>query len=214
MTSGRIAMEGATISTRVYCIAPGEVWDGWRCWTTSSWHCKKGLIACQAFEPEVQGVYWEYDDQGKKDCLCLCFKTVSPNLIDGFWFIGFDWDFDWKGLDKFDCVYRFAVIKPMTQNWSVHLGRDVIQLKMIMILFTLSIYYLDNDGSIFKRQSKQWQWKIFVSTWGLGTAIGFFMVGIMLVYSLWHVVGISWHWFFKIFKTVGQVVATNLDGEN
>ena len=62
---GRIAMEGALpYPPGVYCIVPGEVWDG--AVLDYFLALQEGVNRLPGFEPEVQGVYWEYDDQGKK----------------------------------------------------------------------------------------------------------------------------------------------------
>ncbi len=62
---GRIAMEGALpYPPGVYCIVPGEVWDG--AVLEYFLALQEGVNRLPGFEPEVQGVYWEYDDQGKK----------------------------------------------------------------------------------------------------------------------------------------------------
>ena len=62
---GRIAMEGALpYPPGVYCIVPGEVWDG----AVLSYFLalEEGVNTLPGFEPEVQGVYWQYDDRGNK----------------------------------------------------------------------------------------------------------------------------------------------------
>lgn len=62
---GRIAMEGALpYPPGVYCIVPGEIWGG--AVLEYFLALEEGVNILQGFEPEIQGVYWEYDDKGHK----------------------------------------------------------------------------------------------------------------------------------------------------
>ena len=62
---GRIAMEGALpYPPGVYCIVPGEIWDG--AVLNYFLALEDGVNRLPGFEPEVQGVYWDYNDAGRK----------------------------------------------------------------------------------------------------------------------------------------------------
>ena len=74
---GRIAMEGALpYPPGVYCIVPGEVWDG--AVLDYFLALQEGVNSLPGFEPEVQGVYWDYDEQGKKVAYAYVL-TSSPS---------------------------------------------------------------------------------------------------------------------------------------
>lgn len=63
-SSNKIAIGALVAHGDVYCIVPGEVWDG--AVLDYFLALQEGVNRLPGFEPEVQGVYWEYDDQGKK----------------------------------------------------------------------------------------------------------------------------------------------------
>ncbi|WP_227429402.1 ornithine decarboxylase [Psychrobacter sp. I-STPA6b] len=73
---GRIAMEGALpYPPGVYCIVPGEIWDG--AVLDYFLALEEGVNSLPGFEPEVQGVYWEIDEQGRKVAYAYVLKNDS-----------------------------------------------------------------------------------------------------------------------------------------
>lgn len=78
---GRIAMEGALpYPPGVYCIVPGEVWGG--AVLDYFLALQEGVNTLPGFEPEVQGVYWEYDTQGRKQAWAYVLKDESIDTSD------------------------------------------------------------------------------------------------------------------------------------
>jgi len=73
---GRIAMEGALpYPPGVYCIVPGEVWGG--AVLDYFLALEEGVNSLPGFEPEVQGVYWEYNEEGRKQAWAYVLKDDS-----------------------------------------------------------------------------------------------------------------------------------------
>ena len=78
---GRIAMEGALpYPPGVYCIVPGEVWGG--AVLDYFLALEEGVNALPGFEPEVQGVYWEYDANGRKRAWAYVLKDESIPSVE------------------------------------------------------------------------------------------------------------------------------------
>lgn len=75
---GRIAMEGALpYPPGVYCIVPGEIWDG--AVLEYFLALQEGVNRLPGFEPEVQGVYWEIDEQGQKVAYAYVLKDDNTD---------------------------------------------------------------------------------------------------------------------------------------
>ena len=71
---GRIAVEGALpYPPGVLCIVPGEVWGG----ATLQYFraLEEGVNELPGFEPEIQGVYWERDANGRKYATAYVLKN-------------------------------------------------------------------------------------------------------------------------------------------
>ena len=71
---GRIAVEGAPpYPPGVLCIVPGEVWGG----ATLQYFraLEEGVNELPGFEPEIQGVYWERDANGRKYATAYVLKN-------------------------------------------------------------------------------------------------------------------------------------------
>ncbi len=78
---GRIAMEGALpYPPGVYCIVPGEIWGG--AVLKYFLALEEGVNSLPGFEPEVQGVYWEYDANGRKRAWAYVLKDDSKPALD------------------------------------------------------------------------------------------------------------------------------------
>ena len=70
---GRIAAEGALpYPPGVLCIVPGEVWSGAALQYFRA--LEEGVNELPGFEPEIQGVYWERDEAGRKYALAYVVK--------------------------------------------------------------------------------------------------------------------------------------------
>ena len=70
---GRIAAEGALpYPPGVLCIVPGEVWGGAALQYFRA--LEEGVNELPGFEPEIQGVYWERDEAGRKYALAYVVK--------------------------------------------------------------------------------------------------------------------------------------------
>lgn len=70
---GRIAAEGALpYPPGVLCIVPGEVWGGAALQYFRA--LEEGVNELPGFEPEIQGVYWECDEAGRKYALAYVVK--------------------------------------------------------------------------------------------------------------------------------------------
>ena len=70
---GRIAAEGALpYPPGVLCIVPGEVWGG--AVLDYFLALEEGINQLPGFEPEIQGVYLEEDDNGKKHAFAYVVK--------------------------------------------------------------------------------------------------------------------------------------------
>ena len=70
---GRIAAEGALpYPPGVLCIVPGEVWDG--AVLDYFLALEEGINQLPGFEPEIQGVYLEEDENGKKHAFAYVVK--------------------------------------------------------------------------------------------------------------------------------------------
>ena len=71
---GRIAAEGALpYPPGVLCIVPGEVWGG--AVLDYFLALEEGINQLPGFEPEIQGVYLEEDDNGKKHAFAYVVKN-------------------------------------------------------------------------------------------------------------------------------------------
>ncbi len=71
---GRVAAEGALpYPPGVLCIVPGEIWGG----ATLQYFLalEEGVNELPGFEPEIQGVYWERDAQGRKYATAYVLKA-------------------------------------------------------------------------------------------------------------------------------------------
>ena len=71
---GRIAAEGALpYPPGVLCIVPGEIWGG----ATLKYFraLEEGVNELPGFEPEIQGVYWERDGNGRKYATAYVLKN-------------------------------------------------------------------------------------------------------------------------------------------
>ena len=70
---GRIAAEGALpYPPGVLCIVPGEVWGGAALQYFRA--LEEGVNELPGFEPEIQGVYWERNEAGRKYALAYVVK--------------------------------------------------------------------------------------------------------------------------------------------
>ena len=68
-----IAAEGALpYPPGVLCIVPGEVWGGAALQYFRA--LEEGVNELPGFEPEIQGVYWERDEAGRKYALAYVVK--------------------------------------------------------------------------------------------------------------------------------------------
>ena len=75
---GRIAMEGALpYPPGVYCIVLGEIWDG--AVLEYFLALQEGVNSLPGFEPEVQGVYWEVDEHGRKVAYAYVLKNQTTH---------------------------------------------------------------------------------------------------------------------------------------